>query len=56
MLRDLDQMQSMLSFLRNGRKLDSMTLVDIAITLQLVSDQLRPRSLAVDQSAFLPAT
>ena len=43
MLRDLDQMRSMLesvlSFLRNDRKLESMTLVDIASTLQLVSDQ-----------------
>jgi len=43
MLGDLDQMRSMLesvlSFLRNDRKLESMTLVDIASTLQLVSDQ-----------------
>jgi signal transduction histidine kinase len=43
MLRDLDQMRSMLesvlSFLRNDRKLESMTLVDIATTLQLVADQ-----------------
>jgi signal transduction histidine kinase len=43
MLDDLDQMRSMLesvlSFLRNDRKLESMTLVDIASTLQLVSDQ-----------------
>jgi signal transduction histidine kinase len=43
MLRDLDQMRSMLesvlSFLRNDRKLESMTLVDIASTLQLVTDQ-----------------
>ena len=43
MLRDLDQMRSMLesvlSFLRNDRKLEPMTLVDIATTLQLVSDQ-----------------
>jgi signal transduction histidine kinase len=43
MLGDLDQMRSMLesvlSFLRNDRKLESMTLVDIAITLQLVADQ-----------------
>jgi signal transduction histidine kinase len=43
MLSDLDQMRSMLesvlSFLRNDRKLESMTLVDIAITLQLVADQ-----------------
>jgi signal transduction histidine kinase len=43
MLRDLDQMRSMLesvlSFLRNDRKLESMTLVDVASTLQLVTDQ-----------------
>jgi signal transduction histidine kinase len=43
MLGDLDQMRSMLesvlSFLRNDRKLEAMTLVDIATTLQLVTDQ-----------------
>ena len=43
MLDDLDQMRSMLesvlSFLRNDRKLEPMTLVDIASTLQLVTDQ-----------------
>jgi signal transduction histidine kinase len=43
MLDDLDQMRSMLesvlSFLRNDRKLEAMTLVDIASTLQLVADQ-----------------
>jgi signal transduction histidine kinase len=43
MLGDLDQMRSMLesvlSFLRNDRKLESMTLVDIATSLQLVTDQ-----------------
>ncbi len=43
MLRDLDQMRSMLesvlSFLRNDRKLEPMTLADIATTLQLVTDQ-----------------
>jgi len=43
MLGDLDQMRSMLesvlSFLRNDRKLESMTLVDIATALQLVTDQ-----------------
>jgi signal transduction histidine kinase len=43
MLHDLDQMRSMLesvlSFLRNDRKLESMTLADIATTLQLVTDQ-----------------
>ncbi len=43
MLGDLDQMRSMLesvlSFLRNDRKLEAMTLADIASTLQLVTDQ-----------------
>jgi signal transduction histidine kinase len=43
MLGDLDQMRSMLesvlSFLRNDRTLEAMTLVDIASTLQLVTDQ-----------------
>ncbi|MDI4235505.1 ATP-binding protein [Bradyrhizobium sp. Arg237L] len=43
MLHDLDQMRAMLesvlSFLRNDRKLESMTLTDIASTLQLVTDQ-----------------
>jgi signal transduction histidine kinase len=43
MLRDLDQMRSMLesvlSFLRNDRKLESMTLVDVVSTLRLVTDQ-----------------
>ncbi|MET4279569.1 MULTISPECIES: ATP-binding protein [unclassified Bradyrhizobium] len=43
MLGDLDQMRSMLesvlSFLRNDRRLESMTLVDIASTLQLVAYQ-----------------
>jgi signal transduction histidine kinase len=43
MLADLDQMQSMLesvlSFLRNDRRLEPVTLVDVASTLQLVTDQ-----------------
>jgi signal transduction histidine kinase len=43
MLGDLDQMRSMLesvlSFLRNDRKLESMTLADVASTLQLITDQ-----------------
>jgi signal transduction histidine kinase len=43
MLADLDQMHSMLSsvlsFLRNGRKLEPMTLVDVASILELVADQ-----------------
>ena len=43
MMGDLDQMRSMLesvlSFLRNDRRLEAMTLTDIASTLQLVADQ-----------------
>ena len=43
MLADLDQMQSMLesvlSFLKNDRKPQAMTLVDLASALQLVADQ-----------------
>jgi signal transduction histidine kinase len=43
MLGDLDQMRSMLesilSFLRNDRKLESMALVDVASSLQLITDQ-----------------
>ncbi|HET7886402.1 MAG TPA: ATP-binding protein [Bradyrhizobium sp.] len=43
MMSDLDQMRSMLeavlSFLRNDRRLEAMTLTDIASTLQLVADQ-----------------
>jgi signal transduction histidine kinase len=43
MMSDLDQMRSMLesvlSFLRNDRKLEAMTLTDVASTLQLVADQ-----------------
>lgn len=43
MLADLDQMRSMLelvlSFLRNDRRLEAMTLVDLASSLQLVTDQ-----------------
>lgn len=43
MQADLDQMLSMLesvlSFLRNDRRLESFTLVDVASTLQLVTDQ-----------------
>jgi signal transduction histidine kinase len=52
MLSDLDQMRSMLesvlSFLRNDRKLESMTLVDIAITLQLIADQFADMGHKVD--------
>ena len=43
MMSDLDQMRSMLdavlSFLRNDRRLEAMTLTDIASTLQVVVDQ-----------------
>jgi signal transduction histidine kinase len=43
MLGDLDQMRAMLdsvlSFLRNGRRLEAMTLADVASTLQLIIDQ-----------------
>jgi signal transduction histidine kinase len=43
MMSDLDQMRSMLesvlSFLRNDRKLEAMTLTDVATTLQLIADQ-----------------
>jgi signal transduction histidine kinase len=43
MLADLDQMllmlESVLSFLRNDRKLEAFTLADVASTLQLVTDQ-----------------
>jgi signal transduction histidine kinase len=43
MLADLDQMRAMLeavlSFLRNDRRVESMTLTDIASSLQLVADQ-----------------
>lgn len=43
MLRDLDQMRAMLeavlSFLRNDRRLEKLTLTDIATTLQLIADQ-----------------
>jgi signal transduction histidine kinase len=43
MLADLDQMRTMLesvlSLLRNDRKVEAVTLVDIASTLQLIADQ-----------------
>jgi signal transduction histidine kinase len=43
MLRDLDQMRAMLeavlSFLRDDRRLEALTLTDIATTLQLIADQ-----------------
>ena len=62
MLDDLDQMRSMLesvlSFLRNDRRLESMTLVDIASTLQLVTDQFADmgRKVAYDGPAHAKAT
>lgn len=62
MLGDLDQMRSMLesvlSFLRNGRRQEAMTLVDIASTLQLITDQFGDmgRKLAYDGPAHAMAT
>jgi signal transduction histidine kinase len=62
MLGDLDQMRSMLesvlSFLRNDRKLEAMTLVDIASTLQLVTDQFSDmgRKVSYDGPAHAMAT
>lgn len=62
MLDDLDQMRSMLesvlSFLRNGRRLEAMTLVDIASTLQLITDQFvdMGRKVAYDGPAHAMAT
>jgi signal transduction histidine kinase len=62
MLDDLDQMRSMLesvlSFLRNDRRLESMTLVDIASTLQLITDQFGDmgRKVAYDGPAHAMAT
>ena len=62
MLDDLDQMRSMLesvlSFLRNDRRLESMTLVDIASTLQLITDQFADmgRKVAYDGPAHAMAT
>ncbi|MBB5046052.1 signal transduction histidine kinase [Rhodopseudomonas rhenobacensis] len=51
MLRDLDQMRSMLesvlSFLRNDRNREAMTLTDIATTLQLIADQFTDAGQAV---------
>lgn len=62
MLDDLDQMRSMLesvlSFLRNDRRLEAMTLVDIASTLQLIIDQFADmgRKIAYDGPAHAMAT
>jgi signal transduction histidine kinase len=62
MLDDLDQMRAMLesvlSFLRNDRKLESMTLADVASTLQLITDQFADigRKVAYDGPAHAMAT
>src|SRR5258707_7003650 len=62
MLYDLDQMRSMLesvlSFLRNDRRLESMTLADVASTLQLITDQFGDigRKVAYDGPAHAMAT
>jgi signal transduction histidine kinase len=62
MLDDLDQMRSMLesvlSFLRNGRRPEATTLVDIASTLQLIADQFADmgRKVAYDGPAHAMAT
>jgi signal transduction histidine kinase len=62
MLDDLDQMRAMLesvlSFLRNGRRPEAMTLADIASTLQLITDQFADmgRKVAYDGPAHAMAT
>ena len=62
MLDDLDQMRAMLesvlSFLRNDRRLESMTLADVASTLQLITDQFGDigRKVAYDGPAHAMAT
>ena len=62
MLDDLDQMRSMLesvlSFLRNDRRLEPLTLADIASTLQLITDQFGDmgRKVAYDGPAHAMAT
>jgi signal transduction histidine kinase len=62
MLGDLDQMRAMLesvlSFLRNGRRLEPMTLADVASTLQLITDQFGDigRKVAYDGPAHAMAT
>ena len=62
MLGDLDQMRAMLesvlSFLRNDRRLESMTLADVASTLQLITDQFSDigRKVAYDGLAHAMAT
>src|SRR6266700_2990622 len=60
MLIDLDQMRSMLesvlSLLRNDRKVEAVTLVDIASTLQLVADQFGDMGHIVHYDGPLSAT
>jgi signal transduction histidine kinase len=62
MLDDLDQMRAMLesvlSFLRNGRRLEAMTLADVASTLQLITDQFADmgRKIVYDGPAHAMAT
>jgi signal transduction histidine kinase len=62
MLDDLDQMrgmlESVLSFLRNDRRLEAMTLADVASTLQLIADQFADmgRKVAYDGPAHAMAT
>jgi signal transduction histidine kinase len=62
MLGDLDQMRAMLesvlSFLRNDRRLQSMTLTDVAATLQLIADQFSDigRKVGYDGPAHAMAT
>lgn len=60
MLIDLDQMRSMLesvlSLLRNDRKVEAVTLVDIASTLQLIADQFGDMGHVVHYEGPLSAT
>jgi signal transduction histidine kinase len=60
MLIDLDQMRSMLesvlSLLRNDRKIEAVTLVDIASTLQLIADQFGDMGHVVHYQGPLSAT
>jgi len=60
MLVDLDQMRSMLesvlSLLRNDRKIEAVTLVDIASTLQLIADQFGDMGHVVHYDGPLSAT
>ncbi|RXT37995.1 ATP-binding protein [Bradyrhizobium betae] len=59
-LIDLDQMRSMLesvlSLLRNDRKIEALTLVDIASTLQLIADQFGDMGHVVHYEGPLSAT